>query len=746
MRQVLIENQVFLTADDLGDIPYGNTEGLGLYYQDTRFLSVYELLVNGLRPSKLTSSVEQNFMGNLQLANPTYVLADGTVVPALTISIRRNRFIGERSLQERIGFFNYNRFRVPVKVELIVGADFKDMFDVRGIRRVARGELLPPTTGEHILDGVLVDNRFSLNYRGLDGVARHSDVVLDRTPHIVEMLAGGQLRLTLSAPSAGMIVPIPEIEPAPPSVRLVYEFDLEPQKPESLTLSVTPRLEEPEPPRRDPVIIFDMAAVRLRRAIDEWYEGCTQVETNNKIFDTMFARSVLDLRALLSQYETGPYIWAGIPWFAAPFGRDGAITSLQCLMLNPDLAVGTLRFLAAHQGREVNDFRDEDPGKIMHELRAGEMARRGEIPHTPYYGSIDATPLFLILFAQTMDWLDDDALYRELKPAVLWALEWVDRYGDLDGDGFVEYKTRSPRGIRNQAWKDSDDAYAFPDGRWAEPPIAPVEVQGYVYDAKRRLAALFRRKDEPDLADRLEREAEELRRRFEERFWMPDERFYAQGLDREKVQIPAVTSNPGHCLWSGIIAPDRAELVRDRLLSPQLFSGWGVRTLSKAYPTFNPMSYHNGSVWPHDNSIIANGLRRYGFDEEALQVISAIYQAGLRFPLYRLPELFCGFDRDERYRSTPAEYPVSCSPQAWAAGSVIFFVTTMLGLRADAAHQRLYVRPVLPPWLDWVALHGLRIGRARVDLRVRDRRLEDVIVREGVLEVVDEFASQPVIP
>jgi glycogen debranching enzyme len=394
------------------------------------------------------------------------------------------------------------------------------------------------------------------------------------------------------------------------------------------------------------------------------------------------------------------------------------IASMQTLMINPEVARGTLRYLAQQQGRRVDTSREEEPGKILHELRYGELANLKVIPHTPYYGSVDSTPLFLVCAVEMMDWLNDQDLFVELLPSLLSALKWVDQYGDSDHDGFVEYAERASGGVRNQGWKDSHDSLLYPDGRPAELPVALVEVQGYVYQAKVGLSRIFERLGQATMAERLAREAAELRRRFELSFWLDKEQFYAQGLDRNKTPIPSITSNPAHCLWAGIIDPERAEILRDRLMAPDMFSGWGIRTLSSDSPHYNPMSYHNGTIWPHDNSIAAVGLRRYRHAAAAGQIIDGIMEAGIRMPDYRLPELFCGFRRDTQYNSGPAEYLVSCNPQAWGAGAAFHLMQTALGIVPDTTAGRLYLNPVPFGQARSVEIRGMRVGSGKLSFKV----------------------------
>ncbi|MGB8771446.1 MAG: hypothetical protein WCC92_17650 [Candidatus Korobacteraceae bacterium] len=426
-------------------------------------------------------------------------------------------------------------------------------------------------------------------------------------------------------------------------------------------------------------------------------------------------------------------IAAGIPWFATIFGRDSIIAAYQSLSLNPQLAVDTLRVLARYQGKEYNDWRDEEPGKILHEYRCGEMTRDGEMPFSPYYGSLDATPLFLILLSETFNWTGDEELVAELLPHAYAALDWIDNYGDLDGDGFVEFLRRSPKGLVNQAWKDSWDAYLHRDGTLAKPPIAPCEVQGYVYDAKVRMSSLLRSCGDVNRAEKLKRDAMEMARRFESTFWLRDRRFYALALDADKKPLEVVTSNAGHLLFTRIISKERARLVGNRLLRDDMFSGWGWRTMSSEERIFNPLSYHRGSVWPHDNSLIAHGMALNEMRDGALRILTSLYQAAANFRDYRLPELFCGVKRREF--DEPVHYPVACSPQAWASGAMFLMLSSVLGIRASAPRKELnIINPRLPDWLDHLHVRQLRIGGSRVELdfaRRGDRTFCNVVDVKG---------------
>ena len=735
-RHVLKEHQMFLVSDGRGDIAAHNVDGQGLYWRDTRFLSLYELRLGTGQPQLLSSTGEHNFMTTLQFGNPAFQTADGQNVPARSISIRRNRFL-HSALHERVGMFNYNRFPVRVRVSLTVGSDFRDMFDVRGYAtRSKHGQIDPPR-----LDGDVV----MLGYTGLDGVRRETRIHVDRAPSEVLVEGASQqdggLRTLPGISGAGD----PRVESGirPPTATLHFDLTLAPGRHDALTIEVVP-CAGGERPIEAADTSLDAAFAVMRTSYADWEDHCTSITTDDEVVNAVVHRSLHDLRLLSDHIPEGYLPSAGIPWFSVPFGRDSLITALQTLMLQPDIARATLLFLAEHQGKVVNDFRDEQPGKILHEIRLGELATLRAVPHTPYYGSVDATPLWLVALGEYLDWTADWEVAERVRPNVEAALGWIDEYGDVDGDGFVEYVSRSTNGIRNQGWKDSHDSIGFRDGRLAEPPIALAEVQGYVYAARIAAARYFERFGERERAERLRAQARELRARFAERWWLPQERFFALALDREKRLVPSVSSNVGHCLWAGLLDDAAAMAVAERLMREDMLCGWGIRTLSSMETTFNPMSYHNGSVWPHDNSLIVAGLKRYGFDVEASRVAREVLDAAIRFPGYRLPELYCGFARDRRYYSMPAQYPVSCSPQAWAAGSVFLMLQALLGLRADADAERVLLRPRLIPNLNRVEVRRLRVGPHLLDLDVvrdGDQVRVDVLSSGGLGIVVEPSRS-----
>ncbi|MEO6828613.1 MAG: amylo-alpha-1,6-glucosidase, partial [Acidobacteriaceae bacterium] len=452
-----------------------------------------------------------------------------------------------------------------------------------------------------------------------------------------------------------------------------------------------------------------------RRQYDGWLENCTRFRSNNDIFDSMLATSIEDFYALQIPDKAGTAVAAGVPWFAALFGRDSLIASFQALILNPVLACGTLRVLASHQGHETRNDRDEQPGKILHEMRSGEMTETGEVAFGMNYGSVDATPLFIILLAEYYRWTGDTGLLRELAVPLEMAVEWLLTYAQIGHDCLIEYKRKTPKGLFNQGWKDSGDANMFPDGHIAQPPIALIEVQGYAIRALAEAAVLLRSLGRGELAEKAATRSGKIRSLLDPMFWMKKKKYYAMALDKDNRPLDVIASNPGHLLFSAVLSEHRAKQVVRTLLDDGLFSGWGIRTLSKEESTFNPMSYHRGSVWPHDNSLIGYGMAWYGFHEEVSRVFTALYEAALRFRYYRLPELFCGIQR--RDRDEPVQYPVSCSPQAWASGTPLLFLTAMLGLRPDAFHRKLrIVNPHLPEFLSFLRMENFRIGDSRITL------------------------------
>ncbi len=619
-------------------------------------------------------------------------MRDSFDLPENTVHIRREQLLASDILFDRLTFENFNLTPVDFVVELIFDADFVDVFQVRGVARQKHGQYYEP---------ILRSDQISFYYRGLDGIMRQTLVKVSPVPAEISQRTAR------------------------------WELRLEPLKAVQLEAWITPFVES-RPSRAQN---FDLNhQLRQRRSnFARWESSSTSFTTENEVFDELLKTGIGDFHALQIPDGEQHIIAAGIPWFATIFGRDSILAAYQSLSLNPRLAVDTLRVLARYQGKKNDDWLDEEPGKILHEYRDGEMTRDGEMPFGPYYGSIDATPLFLILLSETYYWTADAALIEELLPNAYAALEWIDKYGDLDGDGFVEYLRRSPKGLTNQGWKDSWDANMHRDGSIAQPPIALCEVQGYVYDAKYRLSSLLRGFGDVKTADRLKREALELARRFDRAFWVPSRGYYAMALDCDKRPLEVISSNPGHLLFTRIINKERARIVSNRLMRDDMFSGWGWRTMSQDERIFNPLSYHRGSVWPHDNSIIAHGMAVNEMRQGALRVLTSLFQAALAFRDYRLPELFCGVQRREFDR--PVQYPVSCSPQAWASGALFLILTSVLGLRPSAPRKELnIINPELPEWLEHLHIRNLCVGNSRVGLdfsRRGDRTFCNVVNVEG---------------
>ena len=721
---VLKHGDLYLLTDPFGDI-HRDSRGLGLYRGDTRVLSCSVLRVDGARPTLLRGDIDENFRSTIQLTNaevrrdPGDKIAADRSLARQSLGFTRSRTIGA-GLHEQLAVANYTEHPESVTVDLALGVDAADIFEVRGYAREATGRPLPIAVGR---------DRLAFGHLGRDGALRRTQVAFAGA----EVLAEDDLPAGDRIPGAAVV--------------LRWRLAVEPRTTVELdwTIWADEDLLVPDGPDRaaevvlgvDPTPIVDEADGSA--AYEAWRAAIAAVELDNELFDRLIGRSVADLRLLLND-GPGPgerYLAAGVPWFATLFGRDAIIAAYESIAFQPELAVATLDVLAARQAVDDDPRTDAEPGKILHEIRTGEMARTGELPFACYYGSVDATPLWLILLGETYDWTGDDALVDRLWPNALAALAWIDQYGDLDGDGFVEYRRRAERGLINQGWKDSTDAIRDRAGRTAEPPIALAEVQGYVHDAKRRMARLARRRGETDLADRLEREAGELRSRFDAAFWVADRGFYAMALDGAKRPMDALSSNVGQALWGGIVDPSRASAVVSALSGPALDSGWGVRTFGAGQPGYNPLGYHTGSVWPHDNALIVAGIKRYGFDLEASALAGQIFEAAQRFPDLRLPELYCGFDRGDV--GVPVPYPVACSPQAWSAAASLLLVRTMFGARANAADRTLeLVRPHLPTWLGKLTVTNLRVGDASVDLlfhRWRGTTSAEVLRKSGDVEV-----------
>jgi len=688
---VLKEGSYFLLTDAAGNVaPPGACE-LGLFFEDSRVLSYYDLTTVAGRPDVLSSQASRVFASQIDLTVTDREFGGLFSEPKNFMHIRREQLLDD-GMMDRLILTNYMGRPVEFWIELRFAADYADIFEVRGAKRARRGQFYAP---------VISEREVTWAYRGLDDRLRRTLIRFSVTPNELE---GGRAR---------------------------WVFRFEPKDSVELIVWVVPLFDRVRPSRIERSFSEQFRA--LRAEYDAWHRSNTELRTDNEFFNTAYRQAVTDLKALTVVYRGRPIVTAGIPWYVAPFGRDAAITGLQTLMVNPQIARDALRFLASYQGRKFDDWTEEEPGRILHELRRGEMAACNEIPHVPYYGSVDSTPLFLVLLGETYRWTGDLELVRELLPHAEAALEWIDRWGDKDGDGFVEYERRSPGGLANQGWKDSGDGVAFPDGTLPEPPIALVEVQGYVYDAKIQMADIFAALGDFERSGRLRAEAAALRQRINDAFWMEERGYYALALDGEKRRVPTITSNPGHLLWSGVPTPDQARRMADVLLGDEMFSGWGIRTLARNQPIYNPLSYHNGTIWPHDNSLVALGLARYGLRRQAALILDSLFDAALHFRYLRLPELFCGIWRGET--DAPVAYPVSCSPQAWAAGALFPMIQGILGIEPDARERMLrLVQPQLPQRLRFLDLLDMAVGGSRITLQFNrhgDRIMANVLAIEG---------------
>jgi glycogen debranching enzyme len=664
----------FVVLDSRGDITAASGGSCGLFHLDTRYLSRLELAVYGTHPLLLGSDLrDDNSAFFVDLTNPDVLADQRIVLEKDTVHILRTMFLWRGTFYHRLGVRNCGDRAVAVRLSILFDNDFADLFEVRGAHRERRGTATAKLRG---------DDQVQLIYHGLDAKVRRTELTFDPRPE----------KLTTKAAD--------------------YELNLGPgaMRPLFLAVSCDPTAGRPLP--------FLRGLIRARREMREQTRERTSVETSNERFNEMLCRSAADLAMLMTDTPQGRYPYAGIPWFSTTFGRDGLITALQMLWWSPEVARGVLRRLAAYQAKTTDPLADAEPGKILHEMRGGEMAALHEVPFGLYYGSVDSTPLFVLLAGLYAERTGDIETVAALWPNITAALGWIDGPGDPDGDGFVEYHRANDKGLVNQGWKDSYDAVFHADGRLAEGPIALAEVQGYVYAAKRLAARCARRLGRDGEAEKLDAEAARLAARFESAFWCPRIATYALALDGAKKPCEVRTSNAGQVLFTGIASTERAALVAKGLLHARFFSGWGIRTVAQGEVRYNPMSYHNGSIWPHDNALIALGLARYQHKQSIETLFEGLFNAGMYMDHGRLPELFCGFRR--QHGKGPTLYPVACAPQAWASAAPFTLLEACLGLEFDPfkGEVRLH-NPRLPGFLDEVTLRDLRLGLSSVDLRVR---------------------------
>ena len=719
--QVLKHDESFGVFDRHGDIECVGRGALGLYHQDTRFLSHCVLKLYGERPMLLSSAVkEDNILLAVDLTNSDVMVDGGLTLPRGTIHLSRELFLWNSVLYQRITVSSYSLSPVSVSMSLALGSDFADLFEVRGTRRERRGRTLPAA----VENGEVV-----LAYEGLDGVTRCTRIQCSPNPARVE---AAQLQFELQLRPQGceafLVTTACAVEPAPDAPSLSVADEGRDEGHEACRQGRFHAL-----PRS-----FEAAYQQAEGARKASRSQPCRMHTSNEQFNDWLNRATADLQMLVTDTPEGPYPYAGVPWFNTAFGRDGIITALEVLWLEPALARGVLAYLASTQATETDPQADAEPGKILHETRQGEMAALKEVPFARYYGSVDATPLFVILAGAYFARTSDRALIENLWPHIEAALSWIDHYGDRDGDGFVEYSRHSATGLAQQGWKDSQDSVFHADGTLAEPPIALSEVQGYVYAARQQAAELAEAIGRPEQAASLRAQASRLRDQFENAFWCGEISAYALALDGQKRQCQVRTSNAAQCLFTGIASPAHACTTAQTMLQDDMFTGWGIRTVSSAARRYNPMSYHNGSVWPHDNALIAWGMGRYGLGECVGRVFTGLFDAAIFVELHRLPELFCGFAR--RPGEGPTLYPVACSPQAWAAASVFMLLGACLGISISAAPPQIHFqRAFLPESVPEIQITNLKVGNAAVDLAVSRYKQNvsiNIMRREGAVEII----------
>jgi glycogen debranching enzyme len=707
---VLKSDELFFLCDPNGDVPLDDASGLGLYYHDCRYLSGYELRIGGARADSLATLSGAGASATFELTNRDLQTAGAGLLEKESVGVKWERTLDadECALHDTIAFSNFGVARLELPVIIRLRCGFESLFAVRGAQPKHRGNAMLPRWEDATLH---------FEYEGADKVRRALTAAFEPAPQ-----AKGDATAT-------------------------FRFAIEPNTTTTLHLSLHVG-ESPIEQGKQPAAkraAHDEHIERTRRAEDtaskDWVAEATRVSSDDLRLDGVIERSLRDLRMLATPLRGHRYFAAGVPWYVTLFGRDAIISALETLAFLPDRAEDTVRLLASFQGTREDAWRDEEPGKIMHELRVGEMARMGEIPQTPYYGTVDATPLFLILLARHAQWTGRLDLFQEFEATVQAALGWIDRSIAQGGMDYLAYATKSQSGLSNQGWKDSGDSIVNGDGTLAAPPIALVEVQGYVYMAKHAIGSMYGRIGNTAAAERLAREADALRQRFQRDFWIEELGTYALALQAGKRPAAVVASNAGHALWTGIAQPEFARATAERLMQDDMFSGWGIRTLSCRERRYNPIAYHDGTVWPHDNAIAVAGFRRWGCVDAIARVLAGIVDAASHFEHHRLPEVFAGFSRGEF--ASPVRYPVACHPQAWAAGAVPFMMESALGLLPDGFDKRLRIsHPVLPESVRDLSLTNLRVAGASVDLRFRrDDRGEvtvEVVRCDGGLDVTTD--------
>ena len=698
--RVLKHGDTFALFDQYGDIRPGKSGEQGLYHDGTRFLSRLMLQLEGARPFFLSSTIgDDNDQLTVALTNPDLCREDRVYLPLGSLHLGLKKFLWQGVCHQELQIENHGIQPANVTVTMQFAADFADIYEVRGLTRKARGDDLEPEVR---------DGRVALRYRGLDDVVRRTLLHFTPRPTLLD------------------------------AARATFNVELLPRQSAVFYLAIACDGKSGSSSGSSPLLLFDQARAAAKVTLEAQKAQVCRIEASNGQFHAWVKRAASDLSMMTTMLPTGPYPYAGVPWFNTPFGRDGIITALECLWLQPSLARGVLAYLASTQATEVIPEQDAEPGKILHETRNGEMAALREMPFARYYGSIDATPLFVQLAGAYYERTADRKFIEEIWPNLEAALAWMQRYGDRDGDGFLEYSRQCAEGLVHQGWKDSDDAIFHADGSPARGPIALCEVQGYAYAAWRTGASLAAVLGRIEQSATYKSRAELLQERFGSAFWCDELSTYALALDGDKRPCRVLTSNAGQCLFSGIALPEHARRVAQILLASESFSGWGIRSLATTEARYNPMGYHNGGVWPHDNALIALGLSHYGMAEEAARVFTGMFDAAMYFDLHRVPELFCGFPRDEG--EGPVLYPVACAPQAWSAASAFLLFQACLGLKISGIDSKIsFVRPSLPPFLNEARILNLQVAGTTVDLALV-RHEQDVSVnvlrRKGDVEIV----------
>lgn len=696
----------FAVFDFFGDMCVEEQNQLGIFHEGTRFLSTHILKIENVRPLLLSSTIKyENELLIIDLTNPNIIDNEKIKIPADTVHLFRSKFLWNASCFERLRVSNYGIYSVDIKLSITFDADFADIFEVRGAKRNHYGNKLPAEINS---------NSMSFDYQGVDQKIKTTNIIFDPKPDSIEDFSA------------------------------IYKLKLRPKETQNFYTTIKFESNSKKLSKKKfktkKNIKYEKAWEKSKDEMEIFAKTHCIINTSNEQFDNWLNRSYADLHMMITNTKKGIYPYGGVPWFSTIFGRDGIITALQTLWINPEISKGVLANLSELQAKDTDPVKESQPGKIIHEKRDGEMALTGDVPFKEYYGSIDSTPLFLILAGTYLQNTGDINFIKSIWPNIEMALNWIDEYGDIDNDGFIEYPIHTNSGLRNQGWKDSGDSIFHDNGEMAEGSVALCEVQGYVYEAKVSVSKIARLMGFKQKADEILLKAEDMKSKFNNIFWQDDLSTYALALDGDKKPCRVLTSNPGHCLYTGIVDQNKAKKLIDTLMSDKLYSTWGIRTLSSNEIRYNPMSYHNGSIWPHDNSIIAAGMAKYGSKDSTLSILNSLYNASMFFELHRLPELYCGFEMREA--GGPILYPGACSPQAWATGSIFLLLNSCLGIRINGFENRVsFCNPMLPEFIDSLKIKNLKIGKGNADIKIEKHRNDvgiNIQRKEGPVSVFIE--------